>query len=129
MPASSLTSRSNILCGKRRCHALLRNGIRSHSLIEGLDFSAAASRDDGLGHGGLLRLSFCHTNQLCTKKSIHISKKDRQMRAALLVLILSIAFASPGFAKPKCAPRGQCAKDWWKGDQCACYIHNGKVRH
>jgi len=51
------------------------------------------------------------------------------MRAALLVLILSIAFASPGFAKRKCAPRGQCAKDWWKGDQCACYIHNGKARH
>ncbi len=50
------------------------------------------------------------------------------MRAALLVLILSIAFASPGFAKPKCAPRGQCAKDWWKGDQWP-HIHNGKARH
>jgi hypothetical protein len=53
------------------------------------------------------------------------------MRAALLVLILSIVFVSPGFAKPrpKCADWGQCAKVWWKGDQCACYIHDGKARH
>ena len=37
---------------------LRRNGIRSHSPIEGLDFSAAASRDDGLGHGGPLDCRF-----------------------------------------------------------------------
>ena len=114
---------------------LRRNGIRSHSPIEGLDFSAAASRDDGLGHGGpfdcrfVTLISYLPRNPHLKYQKIHISKKERQMRAALLVLILSIAFASPGFAKPKCAPRGQCAKDWWKGDQCACYIHNGKARH
>jgi hypothetical protein len=50
------------------------------------------------------------------------------MRTAI-ILILSIAFALPAFAKPMCDSRGQCAKSWWKGDKCACYIPSGKARN
>jgi hypothetical protein len=50
------------------------------------------------------------------------------MRTAATILILSIAFALPAFAKSKCDTRGQCAMNWWKSDKCACYIHSGKAR-
>jgi hypothetical protein len=51
-----------------------------------------------------------------------------KMRAAVTFLVLTIVFASPVFAQPKCAAWGQCAKNWWKGDKCACYIPGGKAR-
>jgi hypothetical protein len=44
-----------------------------------------------------------------------------KMRTGAMILILSIAFTLPAFAQPQCEPRGQCAKNWWKGDKCACY--------
>ena len=51
------------------------------------------------------------------------------MRTSAMTLVLLIAFALPALAQPKCDPRGQCAKNWWKGDKCACYIPSGKARN
>jgi hypothetical protein len=49
------------------------------------------------------------------------------MRTAMILILLT-TFALPAFAQPQCDPRGQCAKNWWKGDKCACYIPGGKAR-
>jgi hypothetical protein len=49
-----------------------------------------------------------------------IMKKHPVMLACLLAALLA---ASPAYAQPNCAPRGQCAKNWWKGDECKCWHH------
>ena len=47
------------------------------------------------------------------------------MRTASMIFILLVTFAWPAQAG-QCAPRGQCAKNWWKGDKCVCYTPGGK---
>ena len=71
-------------------------------------------------------LSFCHTKPLHSKNPSFLRRLE--MRTTM-ILIPSIAFALPALAQPKCDPRGQCAKNWWKSDKCACYIPGGKAMH